>query len=134
MEEDYGAFNDVLNSPSPPSVAHSPRSEGSPAPSGWTAAQEQAAQEAYDIAQAEKYIYDLMRLFASAVRSLAMYDCTGCLEELDQLPEVHQRSSTVLAMVGRCRYEMAEYMQVRGGCAEVVPKKTLPARCLTSEV
>lgn len=52
-----------------------------------------------------------MRLFASAVRSLAMYDCTSCLEELDQLPEVHQRSSSVLAMVGRARYEMADYMK-----------------------
>lgn len=121
MEEDYGAFNDVLNSPSPP---HSPRSEGSPAPSGWTAAQYKAAQEAYDLAHAEKYIYDLMRLFASAVRSLAMYDCTACLEELDQLPDVHQRSSSVLAMVGRARYEMADYMKVG------VPS----IRCLTAEV
>lgn len=111
MDDDYAAFGDVAYSPSPPSIAQSPRSEGSPVPL-WTAAQEQAAQEAYDIALADNYIYDLMRLFASSVRSLAMYDCNGCLEELDQLPDAYQRSSSVMAMSGRARYEMADYIKV----------------------
>lgn len=112
MDEDYAAIGDVAYSPSPPSAAHSPRSEGSPGPSAWTAMHEQAAQEAYDIARADNYIYDLMRLFASAVRALAMYDCTACLDELDQLPDVHQQSSSVMAMMGRARYEMADYIKV----------------------
>lgn len=54
-----------------------------------------------------------MRMFARSVRALAMHDCASCLEELDQLPQEHQRSSSVMAMVGRARYEMAEYMKVR---------------------
>ena len=110
MEDDFAAFGDVARSPSPPST-HSPRSDQSAQPA-WTAAQEQAAQEAYDTSRADNYIYDLMRLFASAVRALAMYDCKSCLAELDELPEVHQRSSSVMAMVGRARYERGEYMTV----------------------
>lgn len=111
MEEDFAAIGDVAFSPSPPLAAHSPRSESTPL---WTPAQEQAALDAYNCALADNYIYDLMRLFASAVRALGMFDCHACLEELDQLPEVHQRSSTVMAMVGRARYEMADYMKASG--------------------
>ena len=80
-------------------------------PGGWTAAQEQAAQEAYEIARADLYIYDLMRLFASAMRALATYDCIACCEELDRLPERQQRSASVMTMVGRARYELAEYVK-----------------------
>ena len=112
MDEDSTAFGDPAISPSPPPIPHSPRSESSPLPPLWTPAQEQAALDTYHCALADNYIYDLMRLFASAVRALAMYDCDACLEELDQLPEAHQRSSSVMAMVGRARYEMADYMKV----------------------
>ena len=78
----------------------------------WSAAQEQAAQEAYEIARADLYIYDLMRLFACAVRALGTYDCIGCCEALDRLPERQQRSASVMALVGRARYELAEYVKV----------------------
>lgn len=106
------AYAEAYQSPSPPSVAHSPRSEGSPVPTAWTAAQEQAAQEAYEVALADIYIYDLMRLFASAARALAMFDCDTCLEELNKIPEVHQRSPWVMAMAGRAHYEKTDYIKV----------------------
>ena len=110
MDEDaFGA--DIACSSSPPSIPHSPRSEDFPAQ--WTSAHEQEAQEAYESELAENYLYDLMRRFASAMRALAMYDCGGCLEELEQLPHVHQQSSSVLAMVGRAHYERLEYAHVR---------------------
>jgi anaphase-promoting complex subunit 3 len=98
------------------SSAASPRSDESGGPStsgGWTVSQEQAAQDAYDVELADQYIYDLMRLFASATRSLAMYDTMLCMEELDKLPHKHQRSPLVMAMVGRAHYERTDYMAVR---------------------
>ncbi|KZT28557.1 TPR-like protein [Neolentinus lepideus HHB14362 ss-1] len=96
-------------STSPPSIARSPISDTSPAPSTWTAADEQAAQEAFDIEQADEYIYNLMRLIASATRALALYDMATCLKEIDKLPHVHQRSGSVMVMVGKCHYELTEY-------------------------
>ncbi|KAK7054944.1 anaphase-promoting complex subunit cdc27 [Paramarasmius palmivorus] len=91
--------------PSPPAVANTPRSEGSASPGNWTAANDAAAQEAYDIEVAEYYIYDLTRLFARATRALTMYDSAKCLTELEELPSVHQQTPWVLAMVGRAHYE-----------------------------
>ncbi|KDQ59445.1 hypothetical protein JAAARDRAFT_174746 [Jaapia argillacea MUCL 33604] len=108
MDDDIGQ-NDVAVPPSPPSVALSPRSEASPAPSSWTAADEQAAQETYELECADQYIYDLVRLFASATRSLALYDSKTCLLELEKLPHVHQRSPWVMAMAGKAHYESTEY-------------------------
>lgn len=94
---------------SPP---HSPRSNSSPQPETWTAAHDAAAQETFDIEAADLYIYDLMRLFASATRALAMYDCTSCLEELEKLPFAHRNSAWVMAMVGRAHFERVEYSAV----------------------
>jgi anaphase-promoting complex subunit 3 len=110
MDEDaFGA--DIVFSSSPPSIPHSPRSEEFPAQ--WTPAHEQAAQEAYEAELAENYLYNLTRRFASATRALAMYDSRACLDELEQLPHVHQQSPWVLAMVGRAHYERLEYASVR---------------------
>jgi anaphase-promoting complex subunit 3 len=111
--EDMAPPGEVAYSPSPPSIAHSLRSEASPSPSNWTSAHEQAAQEDYEIELADLYLYDLTRCFASATRALAVYDCQKCLSDLDQLPHVHQQSPWVLAMVGRAHYEKLDYASVR---------------------
>jgi anaphase-promoting complex subunit 3 len=100
-------------SPSPPAATLSPRSEVSPSPSNWTSAQEQLAQEEYENELAEQYIYDLTRRFARATRALALYDCQTCLEELEQLPHVHQNSPWVIAIVGRAHFERQDYASVR---------------------
>ena len=113
MDEDAFPPSEVAYSASPPSIAHSPRSEASPSPSNWTSAHEQAAQEAYEVELADQYLYDLMRRFASATRALAVYDCQKCLIELEGLPHVHQQSPWVLAMVGRAHYEKLDYASVR---------------------
>ena len=110
--------NEVGYSPSPPSgAALSPRSEGSPSPSNWTSTQEQCAQEEYDTEMAEYFIYDLTRRFASVLRELALYDCGKCVEELEDLPSSQQRSSWVLAMMGRAHYEKQDYASVRIMCS-----------------
>ncbi|KAL0947081.1 hypothetical protein HGRIS_013222 [Hohenbuehelia grisea] len=97
---------EVLYSPSPPAIAHSPRSEESPA--SW-AAQEQAAQEAYESEVAEHFLYEMMRHFASATRALAVYNCRRCISDLALLPHAQQQSASVLAMVGRAHYESLDY-------------------------
>ncbi|KAH9028166.1 TPR-like protein [Lactarius hengduanensis] len=112
-DEEPVPSGDAAHSQSPRSATQSPRSDTSPAPSNWTASQEQAAQEAYEVELADQYIYDLMRLFASATRALAMYNTSLCMEELDKLPHVHQRSPYVMAMVGKAHYERTDYTSVR---------------------
>ncbi|KAI6109773.1 TPR-like protein [Pisolithus sp. B1] len=79
--------------------SNSPPSEVSPGPNNWTSADEQAAQEAFEVELAAYYIYDLMRHFAKATRALS----------IGQMPPVHQQSSWVLAMAGRAYYERLEY-------------------------
>ena len=66
---------------------------------------------------AEYFIYDLTRRFASVLRELALYDCVKCVEELEQLPPSQQRSSWVLAMIGRAHYEKQDYASVRIMCS-----------------
>ena len=43
---------------------------------------------------------------------MAFYDCRLCLEELDSLPIQHQRSATVMAMLGKAQYELGQYPEV----------------------
>ena len=113
MDEDPATMAENTHSQSPPSITHSQPSDPSPAPSNPIAAQEQAAQEAFELEQADQYIYDLMRLFASAMRALAIYDTQLCLDELEKLPHVHQRSALVMATVGRAHFERTDYTAVR---------------------
>ncbi|KAF6764771.1 hypothetical protein DFP72DRAFT_869216 [Ephemerocybe angulata] len=81
---------EVAESTSTPS-ALSPGSEASPPPPPtWTLQQEQQAQEEYEHELAEHYLYDL-------------------LAQLEQLPVAHQRSTSVLIMVGKVHYELQDY-------------------------
>ncbi|KAJ3998208.1 hypothetical protein F5050DRAFT_1872567 [Lentinula boryana] len=98
---------EVANSPSPPAMPNSPRSEGSP--SSRTLSQEQAAQAAYEIEVADKYIYDLMRQFAGASRALAMYHSQKCLDAIELLPQTQQQTPWVLSTVGKAHYDKGEY-------------------------
>jgi anaphase-promoting complex subunit 3 len=112
MDEEAFVIGEPAYSQSPPSIAHSPRSEVSPSPSNWTSAHEQAAQDEYEGELADHYIYNLTRRFASATRALALYDCQTCLNELEQLPHAHQRTPWVLALVGRAHYEKLDFASV----------------------
>ncbi|CDO70710.1 hypothetical protein BN946_scf184798.g25 [Trametes cinnabarina] len=105
LEEEPGAMESAFAPASP--VGHS---DTSPVPSNvWSAEQERAAEEAYQTELAEYQIYDVMRKFASAARAMALYDCRLCLEELEKLPPQHQRSASVMAMVGKAHYELGQY-------------------------
>jgi anaphase-promoting complex subunit 3 len=103
-------------SPSPPPNAPSPPSETSPPPPAapvWTPADEAAAIADYCAALAEHAVYELTRHFAKATRAMALYDTQTCLDALDKLPAVHQRTPWVMAMVGKAHYERTEYAAVR---------------------
>ena len=104
----------------------SPRSELSPPPSTWTIQQEQQAQEEYQQELADYYLYELVRQFASAARRLALYDCRTCLKELERLPVCHQRSTSVLIMVGKVHYELQDYTSVSGFTFSIALSLTLP--------
>ncbi|KAF9452292.1 TPR-like protein [Macrolepiota fuliginosa MF-IS2] len=108
-DDDVFSGGDTNHLPSPTPVPLSPHAELPSSPNTWSAAQEQHAQEEYENEQADHYIYDLIRRFANATRSLAMYDCRKCLNELNQLPNCHQNTPWVLAMVGRAHFEQQDY-------------------------
>ena len=94
-------------------LAQQPRSELSPPPSAtWTADLEQSAQEVYELELADYHIYEVMRKFASAARAMAFYDCRLCLDELETLPPQHQRSASVMTMLGKAHYELGQYREV----------------------
>jgi anaphase-promoting complex subunit 3 len=84
----------------------------------------QAAQEAYEMELADYVIYDLMRMYASATRALAMYECKTCLHELERLPRPQQRSAWVMAMVGKAHYELGDYAAV-SAVVEWLPSSAL---------
>lgn len=112
-QSDSEMDEDVPVPPQPPLVASTPQSPlGAPPPGARTEALDQAARETHQQEMAEWVIYDLMRMCASAARALALYDCKGCLEELEKLPRNHQRSAWVMAMVGKAHYELSEYSAV----------------------
>jgi anaphase-promoting complex subunit 3 len=116
MEEEFPAAL-TTHSPSPPAAANSPRSdEGDAVPTTtapiWSAGDEAAAVADYCAELADFQVYELMRHFAKATRAITLYDTQACLNTLDKLPPVHQRTPWVMAMVGRAHYERTEYASV----------------------
>ncbi|GJJ12201.1 hypothetical protein Clacol_006442 [Clathrus columnatus] len=110
-EMDDDMIAESPNSPSVSSLAQSPRSDTSPAPSNATANQEQMTQEAIEFEAADNYIYELMKMFAKAVQKLARYECQAAIEDLDRLPEEQQKSPLVMVLVGRAQYESNQYQK-----------------------
>ncbi|KAL1947637.1 hypothetical protein VTO73DRAFT_13361 [Trametes versicolor] len=109
LEEEPGGASSAF-APVSPSVQDAHSEASPPLPSAeWTAERERAAKEAYDTEVADYQIYDVMRKFASSVRALALYDCRLCLSELEKLPHQHQRSASVMAIVGKAHYELGQY-------------------------
>lgn len=111
MDEDGGAVEGAY-SPSPSSVAQSPRSEVSPDPTAQAAGHDSAAQQLIEFEAADDYIYDLMKIFARATRAMTRYECNEVIQELETLPEEQQKSASVMILVGRAHYEMVEYTKV----------------------
>lgn len=62
---------------------------------------------------AECIVYNTMRSCARAFRAFASYDLQKCLDELEGLDAVQQRTPWVMALVGRAEYEKGDYAAVR---------------------
>lgn len=70
-----------------------------------------------EILKANNYILKVMRLFGLASMHLSSYECQKALDMLDALPdEVSFQNSNVRAMMGRCYFEMVEYIKVSWCC------------------
>ncbi|KAI0637185.1 protein prenylyltransferase [Trametes polyzona] len=109
LEEEPGGASSAFAPASP--GGQGTQSETSPPSTagGWTAEQQRAAEEQYQVELADYQIYDVMRKFAAAVRAMALYDCRLCLNELERLPPQQQRSASVMALVGKAHYELGQY-------------------------
>ena len=62
---------------------------------------------------AECIVYNTIRSCARAFRAFASYDLQKCLNELEELDAVQQRTPWVMALVGRAEYEKGDYAAVR---------------------
>ena len=62
---------------------------------------------------AECVVYNTMRSCARAFRAFSSYDLQKCLDELEGLDAVQQRTPWVMALVGRAEYEKGDYAAVR---------------------
>jgi len=62
----------------------------------------------------DNWILSVLRIFGRAVMFMNRYDTKAAVEELDKLPrEVTRGNARVCGMVGRCWFEMVDYVKVR---------------------
>lgn len=90
-------------------MAQSPRSDSTENLNGAISATEQKQ----GITAADRYIFDLMRIFAQAHYYLSKYESKATINCLETLPPPQQMSPTVMIMIAKAHYEMVEYVQVR---------------------
>ena len=65
-----------------------------------------------NIAVAERYVFDLMKVFGRAHYHLSKYECKAAIECLDRLPQSQQMAPSVLILIAKAHYELVEYAQV----------------------
>jgi hypothetical protein len=61
----------------------------------------------------DRYILDMVRVFAKAHLQMSRFECKEMIATLDQLPPQQQLSPTVMILIGRGYFEMVEYATVR---------------------
>lgn len=102
MDDESPAFDESNPSPASPSRTRSPDD---------TSMKRQSEDHAMETA--ECIVYNTMRSCARAFRAFSSYDLQKCLDELEGLDAVQQRTPWVMALVGRAEYEKGDYAAVR---------------------
>jgi anaphase-promoting complex subunit 3 len=102
MDDEGSAIDESNPAPASPSRTRSPDD---------TSTRRQSDDHAMEIA--ECIVYNTMRSCARAFRAFANYDLQRCLDELEGLDAVQQRTPWVMALVGRAEYEKGDYAAVR---------------------
>ena len=92
----------VESTSSTSSAVHSPR-EFSPGP---------ILQPPDEGQLAAKVILDLTRQFAKIIRALSLFESKLAMVLIEELPLVQQQAPWIASLVGRARFEMADYVQV----------------------
>ncbi|KAG8897142.1 anaphase-promoting complex subunit cdc27 [Tulasnella sp. 403] len=98
MDED---MQPLESTSSTSSAVHSPR-EFSPGP---------VLQPPDEGMMAANAILDLVRRFAKIVRALSLYEPQAAIEQILELPQEQTKAPWVSSLVGRARFEMADYVQ-----------------------
>ena len=109
MGEESEHPGEIVYSPQSSSIPQSPFSDDLPAAQRMD---ELTAQELYEMELAEYNVYNTMRSCAKALRAYASYELQTCLDELEGLDLVHQRSPWVMALVAKAEYEKGDYSAV----------------------
>jgi anaphase-promoting complex subunit 3 len=102
MDDEGSGFEESNPAPVQPSAARSPDD---------TSTRQQSGDRAMEVA--ECIVYNTMRSCARAFQAFTSYDLQKCLDELEGLDAVQQRTPWVMALVGRAEYEKGDYAAVR---------------------
>jgi len=102
MDDEGPALDESNLTPPSPSRTRSPDD---------TSTGQQSEDHAMEIAECT--VYNTMRSCARAFRAFASYDLQKCLDELEGLDAVQQRTPWVMGLVGRAEYEKGDYAAVR---------------------
>lgn len=102
MDDEGSGFDESNPAPVQPSGTRSPDD---------TSTRQESGDRAMEIA--ECIAYNTMRSCARAFRAFTSYDLQKCLDELEGLDAVQQRTPWVMALVGRAEYEKGDYAAVR---------------------
>lgn len=94
------------------SSTSSPREFSPGPPAGATLSQQPLPSPHDELHQAANVILELARKFAKIVRALAMFEPQAALDSIMQLPPEQTKAPWVYALMGRARFEMADYLIV----------------------
>jgi hypothetical protein len=98
--------------PQPPQVVPLQASSSQPAypSSSYTANSSYTPAEHYAV---DSWILSILRIWGRATRHMAQYEMKLAVEEFDRLPrEVTRGNPRICALVGKCWYEMVDYVKV----------------------
>jgi anaphase-promoting complex subunit 3 len=101
MDEEGSGLDESKAAPAPPSGTRSSEDKSTRQQSGDR-----------EMETAECIVYNTMRSCARAFRAFTCYDLQRCLDELEGLDAVQQRTPWVMALVGRAEYEKGDYAAV----------------------
>ncbi|KAF9792339.1 hypothetical protein BJ322DRAFT_1206970 [Thelephora terrestris] len=102
MDEEGSGLDESKAAPVPPSGTRSSEDKSTRQQSGDR-----------EMETAECIVYNTMRSCARAFRAFTCYDLQRCLDELEGLDAVQQRTPWVMALVGRAEYEKGDYAASR---------------------
>ncbi|CAG8727472.1 15951_t:CDS:2, partial [Acaulospora colombiana] len=98
-------------SPSSGSIPQSPRSDST---ENLNATSNSSQEAKASQLTAERYVFDMMKLFAKAQYHLSRYESKAAIQCVEKLPQSQRMSPSAMVMIAKAYYELVEYIQYPG--------------------